>query len=196
MGESEAVRILEAERTRIALLTRRGIGMPMAGFFYWIAMALFVRLLPERTALVYGFFATGAVFPLGILFTRLAGGDLFVKSAVFTNLGLQLAFLQIFFWPVIIIVFGTARPWTPYVMVVLFCSHFLPYNWLYRSRAYAFLAVGTAAITTLVAIAVRNSLFLWAPLIAAGCYAVAVGMLVQENRADLTRSKAVEDSRS
>jgi hypothetical protein len=161
----------------------------MAGFFFWIAMALFVRTLPERTALVYSFFATGAVFPLGILFTRLAGGDLFVKSAIFTNLGLQLAVLQIFFWPVIIIVFGTARPWTPYVMAVLFCSHFLPYNWLYRSRAYAFLAVGTGAITTIVAIALRSSLFLWAPLIAAGCYAIAVGMLVQENRADLREAK-------
>jgi len=189
VSEKEAVAILEAERARVALLTRRGIRMPMAGFFFWLAMALFVRVLPERTALVYSFFATGAVFPLGILFTRLAGGDLFVKSAVFTNLGLQLAVLQIFFWPVIIIVFGTARPWTPYVMAVLFCSHFLPYNWLYRSRAYAFLAVGTGAITTIVAIAMRSSLFLWAPLIAAGCYAITVGMLVLENRADLKGSK-------
>jgi hypothetical protein len=188
MSESEAVRILEAERTRIALLTRRGIGMPMAGFLFWIAMALFVRTLPERTALVYSFFATGAVFPLGILFTRLAGGDLFVKSAVFTNLGLQLAVLQIFFWPIIIIVFGTARSWTPYVMAVLFCSHFLPYNWLYRSRAYAFLAVGTGAITTAVAIALRSSLFLWAPLIAAGCYAIAVAMLWRENEGDRIRA--------
>lgn len=185
MAEAEAVAILEAERTRVALLTRRGIGMPMAGFFFWLAVALFVRVLPQRTALVYSFFATGAVFPLGILFTRLAGGDLFVKSAVFTTLGLQLALLQIFFWPVIIIVFGTARPWTPFVMVVLFCSHFLPYNWLYRSRGYFFLAVATGVLTTLTAIVLRSSLYLWAPLIAAGCYAIAVVMLWRENRADL-----------
>ena len=79
--ESQAVAILEDERRRICLLTRRGIGMPMAGFLFWIAMAVFVRTLPERAAMVYSFFATGAVFPLGILFTRLAGGDLFVKSA-------------------------------------------------------------------------------------------------------------------
>lgn len=184
MTEVEAVRVLEAERTRIALLTRRGIGMPLAGLLYWIAFAVFVRVLPERTALVYSFFATGAVFPLGILFTRLAGGDLFVKSAVFTNLGLQLALLQLFFWPVIIIVFGTARPWTPFVMAVLFCSHFLPYNWLYRSRGYFFLAVGTGTITTGTAIALRSSLYLWVPLIAAACYAIAVVMLWRENRAD------------
>jgi hypothetical protein len=185
MGEAAAVAILQEERRRICLLTRRGIGMPMAGFLFWIAMALFVRTLSERAAMVYSFFATGAVFPLGVLFTRLAGGDLFLKSAVFTNLGLQLAILQLFFWPVIIIVFGTARPWTPYVMAVLFCSHFLPYNWLYKSRGYAFLAVATAAISTAAVIAARSSLYLWIPLIAAGCYAISVVMLWNENRMDL-----------
>lgn len=69
-------------------------------------------------------------------------------------------------------------------MAVLFCSHFLPYNWLYRSRGYFFLAVGTGTITTAAAIALQSSLFHWAPLIAAGCYAIAVAMLWQENRAD------------
>ena len=185
MTEAAAVAILEEERRRICLLTRRGIGMPMAGFFFWMAMAFFVRVLPERPAMVYSFFATGAVFPLGILFTRLAGGDLFLKSPVFTNLGLQLAILQLFFWPVIIIVFGTARPWTPYVMAVLFCSHFLPYNWLYRSRGYAFLAVATGAISTAAVIAARSSLYDWIPLIAAGCYAISVVMIWGENKADL-----------
>ena len=190
MGEAAAVAILQEERRRICLLTRRGIGMPMAGFLFWIALALFVRTLPERAAMVYSFFATGAVFPLGVLFTRLAGGDLFLKSAVFTNLGLQLAILQLFFWPVIIIVFGTARPWTPYVMAVLFCSHFLPYNWLYRSRGYAFLAVATGAISTVAVIAARSSLYLWIPLIAAGCYAISVVMLWNENRMDLAFRQA------
>lgn len=162
--------------------------MPMAGCLYWIAVAFLVRALPERTALVTSFFATGAVFPLGILFTRLAGGDLFARSAVFTHLGVQLAVLQLFFWPVIIIVFGTARPWTPFVMAVLFCSHFLPYNWLYRSRGYFFLAVGTGVITTGAAIALQDALYRLAPVIAAVCYAVAVAMLWSENRADARRA--------
>ena len=185
MSESQAVAVLEEERRRICLLTRRGIGMPLAGFLFWVTMAVLVRALPEKTAMVYSFFATGAVFPLGVLFTRLAGGDLFGKSAVFTSLGLQLAILQLFFWPVIIIVFGSEREWTPYVMAVLFCSHFLPYNWLYRSRGYAFLAVATAAISTAAVMATRSPLYLWIPLIAAACYAVSVVLLWQENRADL-----------
>jgi hypothetical protein len=82
-------------------------------------------------------------------------------------------------------VFGTARPWTPYVMAVLFCSHFLPYNWLYRSRGYAFLAVATGVVATAAAIATQSALFLWMPVIAAACYAISVVMLWQENRADL-----------
>ena len=189
MAEAAAVAILEEERRRICLLTRRGIGMPMAGFLFWIAMAVLVRTLPERAAMVYSFFATGVVFPLGVLFTRLAGGDLFVKSAVFTSLGLQLAILQLFFWPIIIIIFGVARPWTPYVMAVLFCSHFLPYNWLYRSRGYAFLAAGTGIMCTAAIMVARSSLYHWIPLIAAGCYAICVVMLWNENRTDHAMSR-------
>ena len=75
-------------------------------------------------------------------------------------------------------------------MAVLFCSHFLPYNWLYRSRGYAFLAVATGAISTVAVIAARSSLYLWIPLIAAGCYAISVVMLWNENRMDLAIRQA------
>ena len=43
----------EAERDRLALLTRKGIGMPMAGMLYWLAVAFMLRALPQKTALVF-----------------------------------------------------------------------------------------------------------------------------------------------
>jgi hypothetical protein len=119
----------------------------MAGFLFWIAMALFVRTLPERAAMVYSFFATGAVFPSASCSPPRRRGSLPEERGLHQPRP-PARDPAAFFWPVIIIVFGTARPWTPYVMAVLFCSHFLPYNWLYRSRGYAFLAVATGAIST------------------------------------------------
>src|SRR5690242_1571486 len=98
-----ATMAIDAERARLAQATGRGIGMPIAGIFYWIAVALFVRVLPQRSAILASYFATGAVFPLGLLFNRLLGGDLFAKSASLTPLGLLLNFMQLFFWPVIIL---------------------------------------------------------------------------------------------
>ena len=164
---------VDDERERLSLLTRKGVGMPIAGLLYWLAVALILRQLPQRSGLIVSFFATGAVFPLGAVLTRLAGGNLFAKSATLTPLGLQLAAVQLFYWPIIVVVFREAPAWTPFAMAVLFGSHFLPYWWLYRSRAYALLAVLTTVGVTLAVLIARGPLFAEIPLIAAGCYAIA-----------------------
>ena len=165
----------DAERDRLSRLTRKGIGMPLAGMLYWLAVAFLLRVFPQKTALVFSFALTGMVFPLGALLTRLAGGDLFAKSASLTPLGLQLAAIQLFYWPVIVVVFQRAPEWTPFALAVLFGSHFLPYAWLYRSAAFGFLAVATTLVVTAGVVVTRNPLFTTVPLLAAACYAVADG---------------------
>lgn len=177
------------ERDRLALLTRKGIGMPLAGLLYWLAVAVLLRQLPERSALIVSFFATGAVFPLGAALTKLAGGDLFAKSATLTPRGLQLAAVQLFYWPIIVVVFREATAWTPFAMAVLFGSHFLPYWWLYRSRAYAVLAVLTTAAVTLAVLIAGGPLFAGIPLIAAACYGLACAALWREVSSLLKRAR-------
>src|SRR5262245_23308612 len=157
--------------------------MPLAGMLYWLAVAFLLRTFPQKTALVFSFALTGMVFPIGALLTRLAGGDLFAKSPTLTPLGLMLAAVQLFYWPVLILVFNLSPNWTPFTMAVLFGSHFLPYSWLYRSRGYAFLAIGIAIIAIAAIFIVRRPLYATMPLLAAACYAVAVIMLWMENNA-------------
>jgi len=65
-----ALAAFEAERDRLARLTRKGIGMPAAAFL--------LRALPQRTA---RFALTGVVFPLGALLTRLAVATTLVVAA-------------------------------------------------------------------------------------------------------------------
>jgi len=180
MAPDAALAEFEADRDRLALLTRKGIGMPMAGMLYWLAVAFLLRALPQKTALVFSFALTGVVFPMGALLTRLMGGDLFAKSATLTPLGLMLAAVQLFYWPVIVLVFRRAPEWTPFALAVLFGSHFLPYAWLYRSAGYGFLAVATTLVVSAGVIVTRSPLYATAPLLAAACYAVAVAMLWRE----------------
>ena len=180
MATDIAVQELEAERDRLSRLTRKGIGMPIAGMLYWLAVAFLLRALPQKTALVFSFALTGVVFPVGALLTRLAGGDLFAKSPTLTPLGLMLAAVQLFYWPVIILVFNRAPEWTPFALAVLFGSHFLPYAWLYRSAGYGFLAISTTLVMTAGVIVTRSPLYATAPLLAAACYAVAVILLWRE----------------
>lgn len=173
---------LTTERLRMAVLTRKGIGMPAAGLLYWLVVAFILRRFEPSTALIYCFILTGPVFPIGYLLTRLAGGDLFAKHPTLTPLGLQLAALQLFFWPIIVVVFRQAPEWTPFTLAILFGSHFLPYSWLYLSRGYAFLSISVTVVLSVLAVVTRSNLYHTAPLIAAGCYAVALAILVGEVR--------------
>lgn len=180
MTTDNALQEFDAERDRLSRLTRKGIGMPLAGMLYWLAVAFLLRAFPQKTALVFSFALTGMVFPIGALLTRFAGGDLFAKSASLTPLGLQLAAIQLFYWPVIVVVFRRAPEWTPFALAVLFGSHFLPYAWLYRSAAFGFLAVATTLVVSAGVIVTRSPLFTTVPLLAAACYAVAVFLLWRE----------------
>lgn len=178
---------LAAERALLARLTKRGLGMPLAGLCYWIAVSAILANFPLKRALVISFAATGAVFPLGALLTRAFGGDLFAKSPTLTPLGLQLAAVQLFYWPVIIVLFRLAPEWTPFAIAVLFGSHFLPYWWFYESRGYALLAVLTIVASCTAVLVSGSPLTQTMPLIAAGCYAVACAVVWIEVKGDERR---------
>lgn len=181
MSEDQTLDSFEAERERISRATMKGVGMPVAGLLYWIVAGFVLRSeLPVETALVLCFALTGPVFPVGYVITRALGGDLFAKSRTLTPLGMQLAALQLFFWPVIIVVFKHAPEWTPFTLAVLFGSHFLPYGWMYHSRGYPLLT-GLLAVSLSVSVLVAGTpLFATVPWIAAGCYAVAILVLWTE----------------
>jgi hypothetical protein len=174
---------LDAERQRVSTVSQRGIGMPAAGLLFWIAVAWLTRRFPIPRAVLYSFFLTGLVFPVGVALTRAAGGNLFSKSAGLTPLGLLLAALQAFFWPIIALVYVLSPAWTPWAMAILFGSHFLPYAWLHRSRAYAFLAASVAIALTALALVTRAPMPETVPLVTAACYGVAIAWMWIENAA-------------
>ncbi|HUL74710.1 MAG TPA: hypothetical protein VLT86_16485 [Vicinamibacterales bacterium] len=173
---------LNAERRRISTTSKRGIGMPAAGLLFWLAAAWLTRRFPAPQAVLYTFFLTGLVFPVGVALTRAAGGNLFTRSAGLTPLGLQLAALQAFFWPIIILVYRLSPEWTPWAMAILFGAHFLPYAWLHRSRAYAFLSASVAVSLSGLALVTRAPMTAAVPLVAAACYAAAIVWMWAENR--------------
>ena len=171
---------LRAEQTRLMRATLMGLGMPIAGFVYWLVYAGLLSQFKLQGAVYLAFYATGLVFPLGIGLTRLLGGDLFAKSPALTPLGLQLAAVQLFYWPVIALLASIAPAWTPYAMAVLFGSHFLPYGWLYRSRGYMLLAILTTVATTVTVLIARGPVPHVIPLVAAGSYLVAILVIRSE----------------
>jgi hypothetical protein len=134
------------DREGLAAVTKKGIGLPVAGVVFWIAASGIFYLAPLRLAGLVVMVGTGLVFPLGILISRLLKGDVLAKQPPLSNLGGILAAVQLFDWPIIILCYLLFPVWLPFVLAVLFGSHFLPYGWLYQSRGYYFLGIAVPVV--------------------------------------------------
>ena len=181
---------LDEMRDEIAHITQRGAGMPAAGLLFWLAAAVLGYLYVPKTAAVLTFIATGAVFPIGWLITSRMGGNLMHKGHPLTNLGMLLNFVQMAYWPVLIAVFFVRPELVPFTMGVLFASHFLPYGWFYRSRGYTTLGIAGPIVAMAVQLAAPGHAMVAVPLAMAAVHAVAVALVIGENRRD-QRSGAV-----
>ncbi len=179
MNHSPFQLALDHERDRMAVATRRGLGMPIAGLMFWLAFATLEATRAPATAALLAFFATGLVFPIGYAITRALGGDLFDKSPL-AKVGMIFNFSQFAFWPVLIVVYRSDPTLVPFAMGVLFGSHFLGYGWLYRSRGYWTLGIGMPVLATLAQMLAAPST-LWIPPLMAVMHGVAVAQLWREN---------------
>lgn len=139
-------------REELAAVTKKGVGLPLAGIVYWIGASVLFQALPMKRAALLAMLATGLVFPLGLLISRLLAADLFARRPPLSSLGGILALVQLCYWPVILLCYALFPVWMPFVLAVLFGSHFLPYGWLYQSRGYYFLGAAVPLAATAVAL--------------------------------------------
>lgn len=172
---------LDQMREDIARITHRGIGMPAAGIAFWLAAAQFLQSLTLHDAILAMFISTGAVFPLGVMVSKLIGADLFSRGHPLTKLGMTLNFVQFAYWPILIVLFKVAPEWVVFAMATLFSSHFLPYGWFYRSAGYTGLGIAGVVVPLGMAIAGARRPELVA-LAMAAVYSIAVVRVHAENR--------------
>ena len=128
-------------RDELIRFTKKGIGFPFAGLIVMCFCALAVYFLPQRQALMIVIFATGSTFPIAFFISKIFNVNPFAKFPPLSSLGTVLATAQFLYWPVLILVFSLSPNWFPFVLSILFGSHFIPFGWLYKSNAYYFLGI-------------------------------------------------------
>lgn len=177
---------IDIMRTEFARTTQRGGGMLFAGCVYWTTMAFVGGAFSARSASLIYFAATGLVFPLGLLATRLLGGNLLARGPL-SSLGLVLNAVQVFYWPVAIVVFRLNPELVPFTLGTLFASHFLGYGWLYRSPGYTALGIGGPILTVLMHVLVPDHAPLAIPAALAVAHVAALVAVINENILDQKR---------
>ena len=169
-------------RDELITVTKKGISFPIAGSIIIAFAAIAVNLFPERMALMMVFFATGCVFPIAILVSKLINANPFAKMPPLSDLGAILAGIQMFYWPVFILLFSIAPAWVPFSMAILFGSHFIPYGWLYKSKAYYFIGAAVPVAGCVLALLGKELSYQYTFAAMVPIYLVTCWMLVLENK--------------
>lgn len=141
---------LEILKRDLARRSWRGLPNILAGVLLWATFGVLGIILPAtpQRALVY-LYGAGALLPLGMLIAALLRIDLFAKGNPLALLGGYLGGLQILFIPLMLGAYFTTPQLVPWYLGVLVGAHFLPFAWLYDSRAYLFGALATTAAAAL-----------------------------------------------
>ncbi len=129
--------------------TKKAYPFFMAGALYWIAMLIVGQMFSEKiTALIY-IIAMGSIFPLAMLFGKVLHIEFMTSKNPLATLTGIVGGMQAFFIPIWIVTYMEFFAYIPFMVGILAASHFLPFSWIYKSKAYLFLTI-TSVITSFV----------------------------------------------
>jgi hypothetical protein len=176
-------------------LRRQTILSGVAGFPFllvygviWIAAAALTYVVPEVIA-PWTYILLGApAAPLAIALERRVRYAPPPDPDPLLPLTLQLLFVQIVAFPVALLVWNLAPHFLPVAFAAVVGAHFLPYQWVYRTRIYGVLSIVIAAGPYVLAVlfgkaSMHYTGFLVGPILLAGAFAV-------RRHADATRQSA------
>jgi hypothetical protein len=145
MTENALMRTTAQERDESIAANRRGLSFPLVHGITWIvAGCLALPLAPASAALIYLFQGLIA-FPASLGLERALGfRTLSARDNSLVNLFVLVAVAQGLALPASILVFNLDPLYVPVVFAATSSGHFLPYAWLYRTRAYIVLGVVAA----------------------------------------------------
>lgn len=175
---------LKDYQNEIIVSAKRGYPIVLAGAIYFCVLGILSFFIPEKTMSLVWIFGCGVIFPFGIVLGKVLGVDVVTKGNPLGTLGGIVAATQIFFIPVWILIYRLNPVYVPFAMGLLGASHFLPYIWIYRSKAYAYIASATGVISIGVGIFLPGRVYHVLPFAISIVYAIGVLWMMQENKKD------------
>jgi len=179
--ESEAKTLVQLQDEIIGS-AKRGYPILVSAAGFFLLMGTLAGILPTRVLGLAWIFGMMVIFPVGVALGRLAGARVMTTDNPLGTLGGLVAGTQAFFIPVFIVVYQFVPQYLPLAVGLLGGAHFLPYAWIYRSRAYVFVTVGTGLSALVLGTAFVSQAYVTVPLAMATAFAIAVLWIRRENR--------------
>jgi uncharacterized protein DUF7010 len=180
-GRSSAETLVQLQ-DQIIRSAKRGYPILVSAAGFFAVIAALGQLLPLRTLGLAWIFGMMVIFPAGVALGRLLNARVITTDNPLGNLGGLVAGTQAFFIPVFIVIYQFVPQYLPLAVGLLGGAHFLPYAWIYRSRAYVFVTVGTCLSALVLGTVFVSAAYTVVPMSMAAVFAVAVFWIVTENR--------------
>ena len=172
----------EEMRNDVIRTAKRGYSFPLAGAVFMMIAATASFFVDKDILKMIWLFGMGSIFPLGVLLGRLLGFDVMTKNPLGV-LGGLVGGVQGLFLPVWIFAYVHNPDYLPMFIGVLGGAHFLPYGYIYRSKAYFFMAIATVVVSVVFGYVYVESSYMTTPIAIAAVYLITVYWLQKENGA-------------
>ena len=145
---------LLADRLASFVRLKGGYPVPLAGAVYWLALGLAGYRLPLQDWILIAFYASGLIFPIALLLSRLLRNPFMKDKSAAGDVLLPTFTSMLLFWPIAFAAFGAAPQLVPLILAIGMSQHWPVIGWsygktgLYTAHAVA-RAIGALAIWTL-----------------------------------------------
>ncbi len=136
---------IDAVRQHAILSSLAGFPFLLVFSLAWIAAAIMSYLLPREIApWIYPVLGLPATV-IAIVYESRLGYVPAAEPDPLLPLALQINFVQIVAFPALLIVWDQKPEYLPAAFAAIVGAHFLPFQWIYRTRLYGILGVVVAA---------------------------------------------------
>ncbi|GAB6439616.1 MULTISPECIES: DUF7010 family protein [Bacillus] len=182
--------ITEAKRD-LAQRTKRGFPVIIAGILFWIVASVTGVLLSEKQVVWVYLIGMGCVFPLGLMIATILKIDMFAKGNPLGVLAGLIGGINVLNIPLVLLAYFQFPEWLPFVVAMLIGVHFILYVWIYESKSYGLLSVGTVFVTSVCGILFAEKGFTVIPLSVTVVYFLTfISLLIENKKADHYQQKS------
>lgn len=176
---------LEILQSDIISEAKKGYPILLAGCIVFLLFTFLPFIFPMKSVFLIWIFGLSVIFPFGILLSKFFGVNLLSTGNPLGTLGGMIAAPQAFYIPVFIIVYMYIPTYLPFTIGLLGGSHFLPYMWIYRSKAYLFLTLGVCLSSLIIGGYFVEQAFIFVPLVISLVFGLSILFILRELKAEL-----------
>lgn len=174
---------LEQLQSDIISTTKKGFPILLSGAIVFLLFTFLPLVFPMKTVYLIWIFGLSVIFPFGILLSKILNVNILVTDNSLGTLGGIIAAPQAFFIPVFIIVYMYIPEYLPFTIGLLGGAHFLPYMWIYKSKAYLFVTITTCISSLILGGFFVELAFTLVPLAISITYVIAILLIFRELKA-------------